>query len=92
MICTMTDTPQGSTKGEVTSMNQVLARGVKTYLKQTDTELQALAAALGLTRWTVYRRLQGKTPWTDSEIEQLATFMKTTVPKMLTWMYKPPRP
>lgn len=73
-------------------MNEALAKGVRTFLEQSGKDVQDVAAALGITRWSIYRRLQGRTPWTDGEIDRLAQFMGTTVPKMVTWIYKPQRP
>lgn len=85
----MTKRPRGSQTEEVSSLNTVLGRGLKAYLAQTGKTVQDVASALGITRWSVYRRLQGATSWTDTEIDGLARFMGTTVPRMIAKLYRP---
>lgn len=88
----MTKTPRGDDTEGVTSLNTALGRGVKAHLAQSGKDVPQLAEALGLSVWSVYRRLKGRTPWTDVEIDGLARFMGTTVPRLIARIYKPQTP
>jgi transcriptional regulator with XRE-family HTH domain len=63
---------------------QRVAENVRAELAVRRISGTALADALGITRSTMYRRLDGSSPWPVDDLERVADFLAVDVAYLLT--------
>lgn len=66
-----------------TTTTQRVAANVRAEAAARRISGTKLAQAVGVTRSTMYRRLDGLTPWPVDELERVAQFLKVSVESLL---------
>lgn len=58
------------------TMNQAISTAIKTQATRANIEISSLAESLGISRSSLYYRLNDKTPWNVAELDAIAKALK----------------